>query len=36
MTTLRMSWKVQPVSSYGRGLVGEKFWIEKYMSASVR
>ena len=21
--TLRMSWKVQPVSSYGRGLAGE-------------
>src|SRR5262245_48663058 len=32
----RMSGNVQPVSSYGDGLAGAKFWSEKYMSASVR
>ena len=33
---LRISGNVQPVSSYGDGLAGEKFWSEKYMSAIVR
>ena len=32
----RISGNVQPVSSYGDGLAGEKFWSEKYMSAIVR
>src|SRR5262245_32846402 len=32
----RMSGNVQPVSSYGDGFAGAKFWSEKYMSASVR
>jgi hypothetical protein len=31
-----MRGKVHPVSSYGAGFAGEKFWSEKYMSASVR
>ncbi len=33
---LRISGKVQPVSSYGDGFDTAKFWSEKYMSAIVR
>ena len=36
MVMLRIRGKVQPVSSYGAGFAGEKFWREKYMSARVR
>ena len=35
-TMSRLSWYVQPVSSYGRGLPFAYAWSEKYISASVR